>query len=89
MTNTSAISELLELELEELMGRLQTLAGEIRRHIHLTGRECGLAWDELEPGLFELERHVGLASEASIDDLRQLGRELQGRLKRLRESMSH
>jgi hypothetical protein len=84
MTNTNAMSERLELELGELMGRLQALAGEIRLHVHSTGRRYE-ATRNVESASFELERDVAAGPTESIDRLRQLGHELQGRLKRLRE----
>ena len=37
MKNASAIAERLDHDLEELMGRLQVLAGHIRQHIHQAG----------------------------------------------------
>jgi hypothetical protein len=87
MITTTPIRDCSERDLDALMTPLQLLAGEIRLLIHWASDECKRTWDSVEPRLFDFELWVEAATDDNAEELRRVGRELEGSLQALRKAV--
>ena len=74
-------------ESTKVISELQTLRDEIKLKLHLASAEGRDAWNKLEPQLYQFEKSVEAAADATAGELRNAGAELKSSLERLYQSL--
>ena len=74
-------------ESTKVISELQTLRDEIKLKLHLASAEGRDAWNKLEPQLYQFEKSVEAAADATAGELRNAGVELKSSLERLYQSL--
>lgn len=82
MTLEETKTELKE-DLKRSLTQLMALRDEVRLKVHLASMDAKTEWNKLEPQLIDLERAASVASDATLNAIKEMAKTV----KKFRESL--